>query len=73
MFDHSKPKIVCSNWLPQAEHVRVNSMFEKDTPVRSMLDKMLFDPSLPFYKLNTIKTLKFSLKDTAMRKIDLSF
>ena len=48
-------------------------MFEKDAPVRSMLDKMLFDTSLPFYKLNTIKTLKFSLKDTVMRKIDLYF
>ena len=48
-------------------------MFEKDAPVRSIIDKMMFDPSLPFYKLNTIKTLKFSLKDTAVRKIDLSF
>ena len=50
MSVRSKPKLFEFDYQYLNEHVQVLSMLENDVRVRSMFDKMVFDPSLVFTK-----------------------
>ena len=73
MFICLKPKMGVRVPSPIVEHFPVRSMFENDVQVRSMFDKMVFDPSLDIPKAYGTNYNKFFARVVSRSSNNLLF